>query len=215
MQGTFADMSTSPGPLLQALDGLWDRLRSHTPELPPARIAISPLPPSPKHGWERWEREGGVVTGLVVSAETLTAGADATLEYVLHEAAHMLCWTREVTETATYGVYHNAVYLEAAGEVGLIWPPTQSRDARKGYASPVLTRASKVRYADDVDALEAAIPLILPHLTVPEAPMRKRPANRLYLQCQCAEPRRIQISPTVAAKGPVICGVCEKPFTEQ
>ncbi|MGW1547512.1 hypothetical protein [Streptomyces sp. NPDC002346] len=207
-------MSTSPGPLLQALDGLWEHIRSHVPELPPARMAISPIPQSPKHGPERWTWEDEIVTGLVASAETLTVGAGATLEHVLHEAAHVLCWTRDVQDTTMRGVYHNGAFLDAAEEVGLSWPSDQPRVRGKGYVSPVLTDATRARYADDLSALTEAIPLVLPHLVIPDVQRAHKPANRLYLQCQCDEPRRIQISPTVAAKGPVICGVCMEPFTE-
>lgn len=209
-------MSTSPGPLLQALDALWDRVRTYVPELPPARIAITPTPPPTRHGPERWTWEGGVVTGFVVSADTLTAGADATLEYVLHEAAHVLCWIRDVQDTTTRGVYHNAVYLDAATQVGLQWPAGRARVRGRGYVSPVLTDATRARYADDLSALETAIPRVLPHLTVPDVQSRPRPANRLYLQCECKpKPRRLQMSPTVAAEGPVLCGVCGAEFTEQ
>ncbi|WNI28648.1 hypothetical protein [Streptomyces sp. ITFR-6] len=153
------------------------------------------------------------MTGLVVSAETLNAGAAAVLEHLLHEAAHVLCWIRGVQDTSTHGAYHNAHYIAAAGEVGLAPPMGQARTRGKGNVSP--TKDTLERYADDLRVLATAIPLVLPHLVIPEAPSRRRPANRLYLQCQCApKPRRIQISPTVAALGPVLCGVCEKPFTE-
>ncbi len=206
-------MPTSPGPLLQALDTTWAHIRKNAPGLPAARIALSPLPPSPNHDQERWAWEGETVTGLVVSAETLDAGADVVLEHILHEAAHVLCWTRGVQDTSTYGTYHNAHYLAAAGEVGLAPPASQARTRGKGNASP--TPDTLERYADDLRVLAEAIPLVLPHLVIPEAPSRRRPANRLYLQCQCApKPRRIQISPTVAAQGPVICGVCGQSFTE-
>lgn len=154
------------------------------------------------------------MTGLVVSAETLKDGARAVVTHVLHEAAHILCWVRKAQDTTMRGVYHNAIFLEAAEEAGLVWPAGAARVQGKGYVSPVLSDASRLVYGGCMAALEKAIPLVLPHLVVPEPPARLKPANRLYLQCSCDEPRRIQISPRVAAKGPVICGVCGEPFTE-
>lgn len=207
-------MSTSPGPLLQALDVAWTHIREHVPGLPPARITITPTPPPAKHDQIRWVREDETVTGLVVSADTLRSGAESVLEYILHEAAHVLCWTRGVRDTTSRGVYHTGKFLDAAKEVGLSWPSQKDRDDHRGYSAVVVSPGTLERYADDVAALESAIPLVLPHLTIPDSPSRPRPANRLYLLCACDEPRRIQISPTVAARGPVICGVCEKPFTE-
>ncbi|MFE7624228.1 hypothetical protein [Streptomyces sp. NPDC057509] len=153
------------------------------------------------------------MTGLVISAETLAAGATQTLEYVLHEAAHVLCWVRGVQDTATWGAYHNGTYLEAATEVGLTWPADRARSETKGFAGPELSPEALRRHAADLTTLEAAIPLVLPHLVIPDAPPKRRPAARLTLLCGCDEPRRIQVSPTVASKGPIICGVCEEPFT--
>lgn len=175
-------------------------------------MALSHAPPSAKHVPERWTQEGDVVTGLVVSADTLSAGADATLELLLHEAAHVLCWVRGVQDTTSRGAYHNTVYLEAAREVGLAWPPDQPRVKGKGYVSPAPTPATQALYADDVAELARAIPLVLPHLLVPDAPRRRTP-DRRTLSCGCGEPRTFRISPTVADRGPIICGVCEKPFT--
>lgn len=209
-----ASMSTSPGPLLQALDALWEHLRTQQAELPAARIAITPTPPPAKHNPERWTRDGEVVTGLVVSADTLKEGADAVLEHVLHEAAHVLSWVRGDQDTTTRGTYHTGTYLAAAEEVGLRWPPDAPRDPHRGYVSPRLTPETLTTYTADVRALEQAIPLVLPHLVIPDAQTAYRPRNRLYLQCGCDDPRRIQMSPRVAARGPVICGVCEQAFKE-
>lgn len=176
------------------------------------RMALSPTPPSAKHGPERWTREDETVTGLVVSSETLAAGADSTLEAVLHDAAHVLCWVRDVQDTTSRGAYHNSVYRNAAAEVGLVWPDGASRVTGKGYVSPALTDETREWYADEVAELARAIPLVLPHLVVPETARRRTP-DRRTLACGCDEPRTFRISPTVADRGPIICGVCEKPFT--
>ncbi|GAA3018470.1 hypothetical protein Sfulv_55380 [Streptomyces fulvorobeus] len=207
-------MSTSPGPLLEALTTLWAQVRSHVADLPTARIAISPTPPTTNHDPTRWAWEGEVVTGLVVSAETLQAGPDAVLEVILHEAAHVLCWARGVQDTASHGAYHNGRFLAAAEEVGLSWPADQPRTGR-GYATPSPTEKTLDRYRSSLAELEDAIPLVLPHLTIPDATARRRPASRLTLRCGCNEPRKMQMSPTVAAKAPVVCGACKKPFTAQ
>jgi hypothetical protein len=152
------------------------------------------------------------VTGLVVSADTLRDGPDAVLEAVLHEAAHVLCWVRDVQDTSRRGTYHNASYRAAAVEIGLEWPAHRQPSASgRGYGAPELTDASRAQYATDLKTLSEAIPQVLPHLRVPEAP-RTRTPDRLTLQCGCAEPRKIRVSQTVAAKGPIICAVCRQDF---
>jgi hypothetical protein len=177
-------------------------------------MALSPAPPTAHHGSERWTWDDEAVTGLVVSADTLSAGSDATLELLLHEAAHLLCFVRGVQDTSSRaGVYHNAAYRDAAAEVGLYWPPDQERHPRKGYVSPELTDATRAQYADVAMELERAIPLVLPHLVLPETPST-RTSDRRTRACKCARPRTIRVSPTVAEKGPIICGICEQPFTE-
>jgi hypothetical protein len=175
-------------------------------------MAVVPTSPPSKHGPERWAWDEDAVTGLVVSADELRNGPDAVLETVLHEAAHVLCWVRGVQDTSRRGTYHNATFLKAAEETGLRWPAgQQSATSSRGYGAPELTDASRDRYAPELEALAGAIPQALPHLTVPAA-SRVRTPDRLTLQCQCDDPRKLRVSKTVAARGPIICGVCGKAF---
>ncbi len=207
-------MSTSPGPLLQALEGLWTRLQADHQELPPARISISPTPVSASHPPDRWRRAEGephVVTGLVVSADTMREGEEAVVTDVLHQAAHLLCWVRGVTDTTVRGAYHNGSFLAAAEELGLYWPVDRPRIRGRGYATPELSEGARSRHETTLKELTDAIPRVLPHLVAP-APSRTRAPDRLTLACGCPEPRRIKISPTVAAQGPITCGVCGETF---
>ncbi|MFD5198813.1 hypothetical protein ACFWM7_01320 [Streptomyces sp. NPDC058375] len=206
-------MSTSPGPLLQALDGLWEQLRSEHPDLPLVRMAVVPTPPPNKHLSDRWHRDGEVVTGLVVSADTMRDGADAVLEAILHEAAHVLNWIRGTPDTSRRGTYHNRDYLAAAEEVGLTWPIDRVANPNgRGYEPP-LGDTARAAYAAHLDALTSAIPHVLPHLTVPTSSTRARTPNRLTLECGCPTPRKIQVARTTSELGPITCGVCKKDFT--
>jgi hypothetical protein len=130
------------------------------------RPAISPTPLRQDHGPERWTPDAdGSVSGLVVSAAVLQAGAEATVEFVLHEAAHILCWRRDVKDTTMRGVYA---------------------------------------------VLRETIPTILPHLSVPAPVTESR--GRLTLQCRCDPPRKVRVGKTIAALGPIICGICDHEF---
>ncbi|MFD7776648.1 hypothetical protein [Streptomyces sp. NPDC059753] len=206
-------MPTTSGPLLQALDALWAKLRADHSELPAAQIAVSPLPPRADHGPERWVWvDEGIVSGLIVSAETLAAGPEAVATFLRHEAAHLLCWRRDVKDTTMRGSYHNASYLAVAEEVGLQWPEGMERVKGRGYSVPELTPESAAAYSADMEALGAAIPLVLPHLAVAATASQPR-RSRITLECGCRPvPRRIQVAPTVAELGGITCDVCGQPF---
>lgn len=205
-------MPTSPGPLLEALDALWERLRADVPELPPIRPTVSPTSRMYDHGPERWGLDGDVVTGLVVNADVLAAGAETFVVTVLHDAAHILNWRRDVKDLTVRGSYHNQSFLTTAEEVGLEWEEGAARSANRGFDSFVLSDEARRRHEPDLKALERAIPLTLPHLTLPATKSR---VDRLTLRCKCTPSRSFRISQTVAALGPIVCGVCGKPFTEE
>ncbi|MEU1254796.1 hypothetical protein ABZ445_16100 [Streptomyces chartreusis] len=207
-------MPTSPGPLLATLSELWDRLRVDVPDLPPVRPVISPTSRLADHS-PRWSRDDdGLIAGLIVNADALQAGADVVLENVLHDAAHILNWLRGVSDTTMNGVYHNQSFLTAAEEVGLIWPEGASRVKGKGFPNPVLSDAARTRHAADIHALEEVIPLTLPHLELPSTTRAGR-TDRVSMACKCDPPRKFRIGRTVAAQGPIICGVCNSPFTSE
>ncbi|MFJ6237949.1 hypothetical protein ACIQH0_28165 [Streptomyces griseus] len=130
---------------------------------------------------------------------------------VLHQAAHLLNWERGITDTTVRGAYHNNRFLEAAQELGLYWPSGRPRIRGRGYATPELSEGARSRHKKTLTELTDAIPLVLPHLVAP-APSRTRAPDRLTLSCGCDEPRKIKISPTVAALGDITCGVCGETF---
>lgn len=207
-------MPTSPGPLLQVLTALWEHIRAHHPELPQTQIVVTPSPPRGDHGPERWVRVGhDTVTGLVVSAETLSAGPAEVVRFMRHEAAHLLSWTRGIQDTTMHGGYHNQRFLVAAEEVGLTWPTGAPRASSRGYSDVVLKDETLQLHTEDVEALEVAIPEALPHLTIQAPSTEKRKVSRLLLTCGCNPARKIMVSRTIAELGPIDCGVCGKPFT--
>lgn len=207
-------MPTSPGPLLTALSALWERLRADVPELPPLRPVLSPTPRLADHR-PRWSvDEEGFLTGLVVNVDTLQAGPDVTLETLLHDAAHVLSWRRDISDVTMNGVYHNREFLASAEEVGLIWPEDAARVQGKGFPNPQLSDAARKRHAADLRALADVIPEVLPHLELPSTSRTGR-VDRLALRCACEPARSFRISRTIAAKGPIVCGVCGQPFTEE
>lgn len=153
------------------------------------------------------------VTGLVVNADVLKEGPESVLLFLRHEAAHMLCWRRDVKDTTMNGAYHNQSFLAAAEEVGLVWPEGKERVQGRGYAGVELSDDVLRAHAVDLEALADAIPQSLPHLTLPATSAPRR-MSRLTMHCQCEPtPRKIYVSKTIAALGPITCGVCGAEFT--
>ncbi|MFG3014315.1 hypothetical protein ACGFZB_28630 [Streptomyces cinerochromogenes] len=209
-------MPTSPGPMLAALDALWQRLRADVSELPPIRPTVSPTKSKLDHGPQRWTRDDdGIVSGLVVTVDVLREGPEAVVEHVLHEAAHILNWTRGRPDVTMRGVYHNQTFLTAAEEVGLVWPEDARRVPGKGFNSPVLGDVARSRHATDIAAMGEVLPAILPHMELPASTWAKTRTDRLTWMCKCDPPRSFRIGRTVAAQGPILCGVCGKPFAEE
>lgn len=206
-------MPTSPGPLLQALATAWERVREDVGELPPAQPTISTPPLPLDHGPERWSTgDNGSLLGLAVSADTLQAGAQAVVEHLRHEAAHLLAWKRGIKDTTMRGGYHNASFLALAEEVGLSWSDGKERSASRGFYNPALTDEARQRHVDDIAALDAAIPPALPLFARPAS--RSTRPDRLSVQCECDPPRKGRFSKTAFELGPIICGVCKAEFKE-
>ncbi|MER7922167.1 hypothetical protein ABTY96_03350 [Streptomyces sp. NPDC096057] len=207
-------MPTSPGLLIAALEALWRRIQEAAPELPPAPPTVSPTRSRQNHDAERWTiNADGTVSGLVIHVDTLSAGAEATVYAVLHEAAHVLNLMRDVSDTTMRGAYHTQAYLTAAQEVGLEWPDDVDRSTTKGYSAVVLSDGARARYARDLAELEAIIPGVLPHLAPIKSPRASRTPDRLTMVCKCTPPRTFRISQTIEAAGPITCGVCGMDFT--
>ncbi|WP_138905980.1 hypothetical protein [Streptomyces chryseus] len=182
--------------------------------MPDILVTISASQPSSDHGPDRWRKEGDEpLTGIVVDAGLLTDGSEAVLTHVLHECAHVLNWLRNTKDTTMRGLYHNQRYLAAAEEVGLVMPEGAERTS-KGYADPILSDGARERFAEDLKALDSAIAQTLPYVTLPTPTNRSsRTPDRLTVECKCTPPRKLRISQTVFAQGPIRCEVCKSLFT--
>lgn len=204
-------MPTSPGALADTLASVWRRTVAHLPELPDAHIAVVTTPPPADHGPERWSLIGGVLQGLAVPVEVLRAGPEDVIKFLLHEAAHVVNWTRGIRDTTTRGYYHNEAFLGAAGEVGLVWPEGLERDQGRGFGGVVLSADSRQRHANCMITLAKVIPASLEGMSAPRSGA-KRP-QRPSFQCSCTPPRRVWAAQSTVDLGEIVCGVCGKPFT--
>jgi hypothetical protein len=171
---------------------------------------------------------------LFVGGEGLRLGAVELLDTLLHEAAHALAHARGIADTSRQGRYHNARYRKVAVELGL-----EVAEAKPfGWTDTKVPADTRAAYAAQLVALRAA----LLAWRRPEVDARRTPAspgtgggqddtgsgaeggeerdtnrrkNGVVARCACLAPaaRQFRVSEPVLALGPIICGVCEEPFT--
>ena len=110
-----------------ALTSTWKAIRRRHPKVPAATISVSPGRGS-ACGSVAWDADTPVI---LVGAETIADGPLATLEYLLHQAAHGLLTDaedRSASDGKHYpdehsrgnaGRYHNKSYRDAAQSLGL------------------------------------------------------------------------------------------------
>jgi hypothetical protein len=208
---TLTIMPTSPGALGDSLTALWEHIRADHSELPPARITAVPTAPAADHGPERWSLVDGYLHGLVVSTKTLGLGVGETVDSLLHDAAHVLCWRRGRRDTTSRGYYHTAEYRQAAEEIGLEWPEDEPRSAGRGYADMRVPADLRKHFEAVATDLESAVPEAMPAITA----LRKRDktSTRPSFQCRCDPPRRIWVAQSTMDLGAIDCGICGQAFT--
>jgi len=196
--------------LVATLEDAWSAIRAQHPDVPAVQILVgqgSRQRGGPLLGYfvaDRWQpaaHDGELVHELVIAGEGLARGADDVFTTLLHEAAHALAVTRNVSDTSRDGRYHNHHYRQLADELGL----DVQRDPAFGWSTTTLRPTTRAQYADAIDALAAAI--TLHRLPEPIAASRR---GLLLALCGC--PRRIRVAPAVLQEGPITCHLCGQPF---
>ncbi len=213
----------SASDVVVACEGAWRAFQTHHRELPDAVIILGSGVDRGRlvklgHWWDgRWEAGNELRGEVLLAGEALHLPVEDVFEVLLHEAAHGLNAARGIKDASRGGRYHNARFMATAVEVGLdveMMPPY-------GWAKTALTPATIEQYSNEIDELRGAIriarrldptraagPGVDQNGTGSgETGPRKSPA----MACGCG--RRIRMAPSVAAQGPVICGLCGIEFT--
>lgn len=150
-----------------------------------------------------WCPGGGAVAGGVVGGEGLARGPAEVLATLLHEAAHALAHVRGIKDTSRQGRWHNARFKALAEELGI----AVAKDPRIGWSPTSIPAGTREVYAEAVEQLGRALRL---HRTAEIA--GAKPKKPTPPPCVCGCGRRIRVSPTVLAAGPITCGVCGSDF---
>jgi hypothetical protein len=221
--------------IITVLEAAWSVIRQQHPDVPRVVMITGS---KQQHGGARlghyghdlWSvREQGRAPELFIAGELFAEGGRAVLLVLLHEASHGVAKVRGDKDTSSAGRYHNRKFVKIAEELGLKGPARPV--PVHGWSFCTLPDTTAAAYAAVVDAIDAAH---LPYLGAPgSTPLpgdedepgtdeqddtgkskKKggRAGRRFAIECGCDEPRRIQITPKAYEAGPLLCGLCTKPF---
>jgi hypothetical protein len=128
------------------------------------------------------------------------------LTTLLHEAAHALAHERGVKDTSRQGRWHNAKFKALAEELGI--EVTKARTP--GWGGPRPASQPPPGYAGTIAELGQALRLIRAVEITGEG-KKSEPTPPAVCGCGCG--RKIRVSKTVLAAGPILCGACGIEFT--
>ena len=202
--------------VVAVLEACWTAIRGWHPDVPRVVIVVgsgSPTRPTQPMKWGhfaalRWQHGTDLLPEVLVSGEGLSRTPAQVLTTLLHEAAHALANARSIKDTSRQGRWHNKHFAVLAKELGLI----PSKDPKIGWSPCELADATAVVYGQELADLTTA----LQAFRVPE-PLRVKERtnsnNGLSAECDCDPIRKIRVSKAVYEAGPILCGVCQHPFT--
>ncbi|WP_280359226.1 hypothetical protein [Nocardia otitidiscaviarum] len=220
-------MHSVSGPLVTAIETVWADLRADHADIPEVVVTMASGSIGRRglrlghFGPDRWELGQRTLPELFVSGEGLVLGARDVLGTLLHEAAHATARTRDIPDTSRGGAYHNAKFRDIAQEFGL----TVTRSTSSGWSITTVPDATATRYTQQIRTLGGAI---IAHRRSEHDPVGvnddgnpddetdeavKAPRNGRALVCTCTPARRVRAHQKTIDAGPILCGVCEQPFT--
>lgn len=220
-----AHVSTPDGPIsspmVAALEHAWAAIRARHPEVPAVVMMLGAGSIGNAGGLRlghfaamRWAdpdqpttEDDGVAVRLpevFVGGEGLARGPADVLGTLLHEAAHALAHVRGIKDTSRQGRWHNARFKTLADELGI----EVTKDRRIGWSPTTMPAGTRDAYAEVIDELGRVLRL---HRSVEIGGGRAKKPSPPPCVCGCG--RRIRVSKSVLAAGPITCGVCGTEFT--
>lgn len=229
------DTATSiSGNLVNALQYVWDEIRTRHADVPQVIITIGSGTMGQRGGVKyghfaasRWinRDDNSELSELFVGGEGMQRGAVAILGTLLHEAGHGVAMTRGIQDTSRGGRYHNGEFKAIASELGI----TVEKSESLGWSTTTVPQETELSYMDQVLALHNALQVFRtaeleglfvqgPNgpISVPAAPTRTRKGtgrksnnNGVSLSCGC---RKVRMSVSAAELGSITCNACGNDF---
>ena len=221
--------------LVASCEAAWAAIQARHPQVPDTVVVLGSGVERGRlvklgHWWGGQWRVGGEARGEVLLAgEALHLPPEAVFEVLLHEAAHGLNAARGIRDTSRGGRYHNANFKAAATEVGL----KPGRMDPYGWARTTLTPSTAEGYAEVITGIGAHMRLArgLPASrgvgvegngmdrldregveSGGDGRGDREATARRAAECGCEPARKLRMAPSVLARGPVFCGLCQATF---
>ncbi|MGW4652313.1 hypothetical protein [Kitasatospora sp. NPDC004289] len=200
------------------METAWQEIRRRHPDVPHLAVATAGGPAADptrcatlRTGRE-FTRDGTLTVELQVSPAVLCHGGRATLQALLHHAAHGIARRRGVKEVSSGYRWHNKHFVRIARDLGLT-PPRRATPV-VGMTDCRLGDTEAARWSEVISLLDAAAAAQLEAVVQSTAtPRSPRSGSRFAVVCaECAPPRRLQITPFALEQGPLLCGVCLTKF---
>lgn len=210
---------TTASVLVAAIETVWTAIQERHPDVPDVIVTLGAGSLGKAGGLtlghfahSRWVRDEKDVHELFVGGEGLARGDVAVLGTMLHEAAHGIAATRGIQDTSRQGRYHNKKFAGLAEEVGIV----VEHDARLGWSTTGTPARTAATYGPQLMALHSAITAYRRAELGPAGGGlgrggRTSSNNGSALACGCG--RKIRASLAVIEAGPIVCGLCQQPFT--
>jgi curved DNA-binding protein CbpA len=207
---TFPAESPAASKVLAVLEDTWTAIRCHHGQVPPVVIIIASGTDSKQAKWGhyasgRWYASNVKHAEVMVSGEGLARTPAEVLGTLMHEAAHALAATRDITDTSRQGRYHNKKYARLAEELGLDVTETPGF----GWTITTVPATTAQRYESQLAALKDAMTLWRNAEHTPAASGR-RSTNLIAAACQCG--RSIRVAASTLAEAPITCQACDGCF---
>jgi len=200
--------------IVSALEKAWGEIRVQHPEVPDAVMVVASgtmmatkrLGHYAEGRWSRRDEQGAArIAEVLVSGEGLQRPAGEVMDTLLHEAAHGLARARDLKDTSRGGRYHNKVFAQLAGEMGL----KVEKLGSFGLAATSLRPETVMKWKNTINDLGAAIRYYR-HAEGQGEGQEKKKSRLLKAMCQCG--RKIRLSQEVFDQAAIVCGSCEEPF---
>lgn len=180
--------------IIDALDRLAGQVRKNHPEVPDNIVFVLA---SGKTG--RGAKHGHFAPGawkdnfheILISAESLARGAEATLGTLIHELAHATAAATGVRDTSNNGRYHNKRFKTIAEGLGI---ELEQHDTI-GWSLTTLPDETAAQYAAGLEALRKALVTHRMGLMAEgkAGPAKPRNKTKLPMVCGCDDPVTVSI----------------------
>lgn len=195
---------TPTKPLMDALNGCFRSIRQKHPEIPNLMLVVASNGRKQVHGMftpQSWSMGEGRQHEIVIAAESLARGAEATLGTLLHECAHALAAARDIKDTSRQGRFHNRRFKALAEELGI----EVANDPTIGWSITTLPEDTAKVYAAELKELADS----LKGYRLPDVKVARTGPQTIKIGCEC---RSVTVPLSFWNKGGLLCTECESQF---